>query len=62
MFNKVSKFVDEVKNEVSKVVWPTKKETINLSIMIMAASLLVALFFFLVDSFFIWVMKVLFNF
>lgn len=62
MFNKVSKFVDEVKNEVLKVVWPTKKETINLSIMIMAASLLVALFFFLVDSFFIWVMKVLFNF
>ena len=61
MFSKISKFVDEVKQEVSKVVWPSKRETISSSVMLMIMSVFVALVFFLVDKFFIWVMSFVFN-
>ncbi len=57
MFEKVSKFMSEVKQEGLKVVWPSKKETISTTIMIIVVSILVSLMFFLVDRFFMWLVS-----
>ena len=57
MFEKVSKFVDEVKQESLKVIWPSKRETVSTTIMIIVVSVLVSLMFFLVDRFFMWLVS-----
>ena len=43
------KFVREVRQEGSKVTWPSRKETIQTTIMVFVMVVLVALFFLLVD-------------
>ena len=43
-------FVREVRQEVSKVAWPTRKETAITSGMVFLMVILAALFFFLVDQ------------
>jgi preprotein translocase subunit SecE len=42
-------FVQQVRSEVSKVVWPTRREVIVTSIMVFIMAMLTALFFFFVD-------------
>ena len=43
-------FVREVRQEVSKVTWPTRKETAITTGMVFLMVILAALFFFLVDQ------------
>ena len=43
------KFIQEVRAEVSKVVWPTRRETLTTTLMVFLMSALAAVFFFLVD-------------
>ena len=43
-------FVREVRQEVSKVTWPTRKETAVTTGMVFLMVILAALFFFLVDQ------------
>jgi len=43
------KFIQEVRAEVSKVVWPTRREVVMTTIMVFILSALTAVFFFLVD-------------
>ena len=43
-------FVREVRQEVSKVTWPTRKETAITTGMVFIMVILAALFFFLVDQ------------
>ncbi len=38
----VSQFLKEVRQEVKKVTWPTKQETMRYSLMVIIASLIVA--------------------
>ena len=38
------KYVQQVRNEVSKIVWPTRKETMTTTIMVFIMSALIALF------------------
>ncbi len=45
-------FIRQVRNETSKVVWPTRAETVRTAIMVLIMTTLLALFFFGVDSFF----------
>ena len=45
-------FIRQVRTETSKVVWPTRKETITTAIMVLIMTSLLAIFFFGVDSFF----------
>ena len=45
-----AKFVREVRQEVSKVTWPTRKETTVSTIMVIIMVILAALFFFVVDQ------------
>ena len=42
-------FLQQVRTEVSKVTWPTRRETIITTIMVVVMSLLAALFFLGVD-------------
>ena len=42
--NKISQFLKEVRQEVKKVTWPTKAETIRYSAMVLVASLIVAIY------------------
>jgi len=44
-----AKFVQEVKQEASKVTWPTKKETIASTVMVLIMVVIAATFFFVAD-------------
>lgn len=44
-----AKFFREVRQETSKVTWPTRKETIQTTIMVFIMVVLVAIFFLIVD-------------
>ncbi len=44
------KYVQQVRNEISKIVWPTRKETMTTTVMVLIMSALVALFFFIIDT------------
>jgi preprotein translocase subunit SecE len=46
-------FLQEVRTEVSKVTWPTRKETVVTTLMVIAMSILAALFFLAAD----WVLS-----
>ena len=52
--NKLVKFVKEVKSELKKVVWPTRKQVINNTLIVIAAVLIIGLV--------IWAFDVLFQF
>lgn len=43
-------FVQQVRREVAKVTWPSRKETTVSTIMVFAFVFLAAIFFFLVDQ------------
>lgn len=44
-----AKFVDQVKQEGSKVTWPTRKETTVTTIMVLIMTVIAAVFFLFVD-------------
>ena len=44
------KFIQEVKQEAFKVSWPTRKETIQGSLMVVAMAIVASLFFLLLDQ------------
>ena len=57
LLNEVAKtspgeFIRQVRSEMSKVVWPTSKETTTTGIMVVIMTGLLAIFFFGVDSIF----------
>ncbi len=54
-------FVRQVRAESSKVVWPTRQETITTTIMVMIMMTILALFFLGVDSVFSWVVQSLLS-
>ncbi|WP_313801616.1 preprotein translocase subunit SecE [Sphingobium sp.] len=45
-------FVNQVKTEASKIVWPTSRETIMTGVMVVIMTSLLGLFFFGIDTFF----------
>ena len=52
----------QVRAEAGKVVWPTRKETVTTAIMVLIMTILLAIFFFGVDSFFNTVVQFLLSF
>ncbi len=42
-------FIQQVRQEVSKVTWPSRRETVTSAAMVFVMAFLAALFFFLVD-------------
>ena len=48
--NSPFQFLQQVRQETSKVTWPTRKETIVSTVMVFVMVLIAALFFFAVDQ------------
>lgn len=49
-----AKFIREVRQEVSKVSWPTRKETMVSVVMVLIIAFIAAVFFLLVDGVLSW--------
>ena len=45
------KFIQEVKQEAFRVTWPTSKETLQGTLMVVAMAIVASLFFLLLDQF-----------
>ena len=56
-----AQFVNEVRAEASKVVWPTRKEAGLTTVMVFVMATLVAIFFFFVDQILAWGIDVVLN-
>ncbi|THD37748.1 MAG: preprotein translocase subunit SecE [Sphingomonas sp.] len=52
-------FIQQVRAETRKVVWPTRRETIMTGIMVMIMTLILGVFFFVIDSGFEALVKLL---
>lgn len=50
MFQKISKFITEVRQEMSKVSWPTRNELKGSTIVVLVVSVIFAVFIYLVDK------------
>ena len=68
MFNKAARaeimaktspgeFIRQVRSEASKVVWPTRQETVTTAIFVFIMMVLLALFFLGVDTVFGWIVS-----
>ncbi|MFA6160154.1 MAG: preprotein translocase subunit SecE [Parcubacteria group bacterium] len=55
--NKIIEFLKEAKIELTKVNWPTRKKTINYTIIVIGISLSVAIFLGSLDYFFGFLLK-----
>ncbi|MHB0918259.1 MAG: preprotein translocase subunit SecE [Thiobacillus sp.] len=51
------RFTLEARDEAKKVVWPTRKETIQMTGVVMAFVVVMALFLWAVDSILMWLVK-----
>ena len=47
-----AEFISQVRAEARKVVWPTRKETVQTAIMVLIMTTILALFFLGIDSIF----------
>jgi len=50
-------FVRQVRAEASKVVWPTRQETVTTAIMVFIMMSILAIFFLGVDAVFNWIVQ-----
>ncbi len=50
--NTIINYLKSVRSELTHVVWPTKKATINHTILVIVISTIVAIFLFQLDGFF----------
>ncbi|MEI8343821.1 MAG: preprotein translocase subunit SecE [Candidatus Moraniibacteriota bacterium] len=55
--NKAVQFFQEARAELMKVNWPTRKQTLNYTVLVVAVSVAVALFLGGLDSFFAYILK-----
>ena len=44
------RFMQEVRSEVSKIVWPTRRELLVTTVMVFIMAAIASLFFFLIDQ------------
>ena len=51
MFGKISQFIIEVQAEMGKVTWPTREELKSSTYIVLALSMALAVFIFIVDYF-----------
>ena len=56
-----AQFMQEVRQEVAKVTWPTRKETMISTAMVFVMVILAATFFFVVDQILAWGVQVIFG-
>lgn len=51
----------ESRNEIRKVVWPTRKETIQTTVVVMVVVIVAAIILWLLDMFLLWAVRLLTN-
>lgn len=56
-----ARFIQEVRQEASKVTWPTRKETGISTAMVFVMVMIAAIFFLLVDQLLSWGVKLIFG-
>lgn len=49
-FKRVAKYFREMKSELKKVVWPTKKQLINNTVVVVLCSIVVGVFIWIFDA------------
>ncbi len=54
-------FLQQVRNETAKVVWPTRKETLITTIMVLVFTVFAAIFFLVIDQVIQFVMGFILN-
>ncbi len=54
-----AQFVREVRQELAKVTWPTRRELLYTTISVFAMSGLAALFFFITDQIIAWLIRLI---
>lgn len=57
MIRKIKQFLEEAKQELSKVVWPSREQTVRLTLAVILISTLVALYLTLLDYVFSGIIK-----
>jgi len=57
----IPQFINQVKVETAKVVWPTGRETMMTAVMVFIMTTLLGVFFFGIDSIFSAIVKMLLN-
>ena len=57
--NKLIKYLIEAKQELKKVTWPTKKETIKNTMLVIGISIGVAIFLGSLDYLFNWIVELI---
>lgn len=55
-------FLRQVKQEVKKVTWPSKKEVMRATVMVLIIVAIASAFFFLVDMFFAYIVRLIFQY
>lgn len=50
-------FIGDARSEVRKIVWPTRKETTQTTIMVMLMTVVIAAFMWMFDSILTWIVK-----
>jgi len=54
-------FIKQVRQEIARITWPTRKETTVSTVMVFAMVLVASIFFLLVDQIFAWAVKLIFG-
>jgi len=57
MFTKLINYIKDTKNELKHVNWPSRKQTVNFTILVISASIIIALFMGLFDILFTYLLK-----
>jgi preprotein translocase subunit SecE len=57
-----AQFVREVRQELAKVTWPTRKELAVTTASVFVMAIAMALFFFVVDQIIAWIVQVILGF
>ena len=60
-WGRARRFLAEVRNEMSRVTWPTRKETLVPTAMVFSMVFLAAVFFFAVDTILAYGVRLLFG-
>ncbi|MDG6779208.1 preprotein translocase subunit SecE [Thiomicrorhabdus sp. zzn3] len=52
-------YLSHAKREVRQVVWPTRQETVQMTLIVFVVVIIMGIFFWLVDMFFLWAVQLL---
>jgi preprotein translocase subunit SecE len=61
MFTKINAYIRQAWEEIKKVSWPTKKETINYTYLVIGVSIAVALYLGTLDYIFNYILELLLS-